>query len=241
MVKPVTIIVGGSGRGKTTSIRTLDPKRTLVFNTEYKPLPFKNKAFEKHNHYLKTADSLLDYLVALPQAKDIDVVVVDSFSAWTDMLRKECELKFKGFERWNVYNAKVGELFDLLKKSEKYTFLIGHDEIIESEEEGTTKRLKVSGKQWEGMCEKEAVVVLWATTAKDEEGKIKYVFQTQTNGVTSAKSPMGMFDEFEIDNDLRLVVDRISEYFEGSEQPKEETPAEDRNPKVAEVIKAKTK
>lgn len=246
MVKPVTIIVGGSGRGKTTSIRTLNPKKTIIFNTEYKPLPFKNAGFGERNVYLGTSEALLTSLSQLinsdkPEAKEIEVIVIDSFSAWTDMLREECEFKFKGFERWNAYNSKVSELFKLLKKSNRYAFLIGHDEVIQSEEEGTQRRLKVAGKQWEGMCEKEAVVVLWATTAKSETGSPRYVFQTQTNGVTSAKSPMGMFDDFEIDNDLGMVVSKIADYFEGVSEPVQAVVSEPMNAKVEEVINKKSK
>jgi ABC-type phosphate/phosphonate transport system ATPase subunit len=34
-------IVGSSGSGKSTSIRTLDPKETFIINIASKPLPFK--------------------------------------------------------------------------------------------------------------------------------------------------------------------------------------------------------
>ena len=34
-------IVGASGSGKSSSIRTLDPKETFIINVASKPLPFK--------------------------------------------------------------------------------------------------------------------------------------------------------------------------------------------------------
>ena len=34
-------IVGNSGTGKSTSIRTLDPKSTFIINVARKPLPFR--------------------------------------------------------------------------------------------------------------------------------------------------------------------------------------------------------
>lgn len=41
----------------------------------------------------------------------------------------------------------------------------------------------------------------------------KYKFITQSNGMTTAKSPMDMF-ELEIDNDLKFVDDTIREYWD---------------------------
>ena len=42
----------------------------------------------------------------------------------------------------------------------------------------------------------------------------KYLFTTQTNGMDTVKSPMGMFSETEIDNDLKAVDEAIRKYYE---------------------------
>ena len=47
--------------------------------------------------------------------------------------------------------------------------------------------------------------------AKVKDGK--YIFETQSNGFTTAKSPIGMFDR-EIDNDLQAVDLKIREYWQ---------------------------
>ena len=46
-----------------------------------------------------------------------------------------------------------------------------------------------------------------------ENTENNYKFITQGNGLTTAKSPMGMFDG-EIDNDLTIVDNTIREYYE---------------------------
>ena len=46
----------------------------------------------------------------------------------------------------------------------------------------------------------------------EESGK--HLFITQTHGGAVSKSPMGMFDELTIDNDLKIVDQRIREYYE---------------------------
>ena len=42
----------------------------------------------------------------------------------------------------------------------------------------------------------------------------KHVFKTQTDGFDVCKTPIGMFEQSEIDNDLKLVDTTIREYYE---------------------------
>lgn len=46
----------------------------------------------------------------------------------------------------------------------------------------------------------------------EESGK--HLFITQTHSGAVSKSPMGMFDELAIDNDLKIVDQKIREYYE---------------------------
>lgn len=55
-------------------------------------------------------------------------------------------------------------------------------------------------------------IVLYAKAKKDEDGEMKYVFETKTDGANTCKSPMGMFEETEIPNDLHLVKEAITKY-----------------------------
>ena len=57
--------------------------------------------------------------------------------------------------------------------------------------------------------------VLFTSLVKDNDGNIQYKFMTQTDGTTTAKSPMGCFDSLLIDNDLQYVINKIDEYNEG--------------------------
>ena len=42
----------------------------------------------------------------------------------------------------------------------------------------------------------------------------KHIFRTQTDGFDVTKTPIEMFAEIEIDNDLKLVDDTIRKYWE---------------------------
>ena len=56
-------------------------------------------------------------------------------------------------------------------------------------------------------------IVLMTSVEKTENG-FEYMFQTQADGLSTVKSPMGMFDA-KIPNDLQLVIDTINKYEEG--------------------------
>jgi len=45
-----------------------------------------------------------------------------------------------------------------------------------------------------------------------DDGNNKYFFQTRANH-SSAKSPLGMFPDFEIPNSLKLVDDTVRKYY----------------------------
>lgn len=211
VLKPLVIVMGRSGWGKSTSIRGLDPKSTVIFNTELKPLPFKGAGKFK-NIYLEEQGKLFTYIEQAQAKKDIETIVIDSFSGWSEALMVEAREKKSGYDVFNYYNAVIGKLMNALKKSTKQVILIGHEEMTQLGDGTTVISMKVQGKVWLGLLEKEAVVVLHATMDSDGEGNNSYYFETQSNGLTNAKSPVGMFKEFKIDNDLKIVVDKIKEY-----------------------------
>ena len=49
---------------------------------------------------------------------------------------------------------------------------------------------------------------------------MRHIFVTQSDGFTTAKSPMEMFDR-EIDNDLKFVDDNIRSYYDFTENKEE--------------------
>lgn len=57
--------------------------------------------------------------------------------------------------------------------------------------------------------------VLFTTVINELEGGVSHKFITQSDGTTTAKTPMGCFDTMLIDNDLQYVVEKINEYNEG--------------------------
>ena len=54
--------------------------------------------------------------------------------------------------------------------------------------------------------------VLFTARIKDDDGNVQYKFVTQSDGTTTAKTPMGCFDSMYIDNDLNFVFESIDKY-----------------------------
>lgn len=79
----LVLVLGESGSGKSTSIKTLNPKETVVFNILGKRLPFKGSAKEyntTNNNLFKIDDwqTIINYLQSLSDnAPNIKNVVLD--------------------------------------------------------------------------------------------------------------------------------------------------------------------
>jgi len=204
------LLVGQSGRGKTYSFRNMNPETTGFLNVENKPLPFKNK-FKFHIR----PNNISEVKTALKQFadnKEIDCICLDSLSAYMDMLLSECRATKKGFDIWNEYNVGIGNFLNYIKSIGKEVFITAHYEIlgIEGNQE---KRVRVKGKEWEGLCEKEFTVVLYADNKFNEKGLPEYYFNAVQEN-TSAKCPPDLLGDgvIKIENDCNLILKKIIEF-----------------------------
>jgi len=235
-VKPIIVILGRSGTGKSTSIRNLDASRTAIINTEYKPLPFKDGSKFKLMAFLDNPEDIFTMLERVKSNDEIDVLVIDSFTQWSNDLVAYCERTKKGFDRQNLYNSTIHDLFSTLKRIGKTVFIMCHEEIDTTSEGETIKQAKVEYKRKKGIVEESAIAMLYSTILYDEDkANPRYVFQVQPDPSNPAKSPQGMFEPGEkyIDNDLALVLEKSDAYYNSMEI---ETAKDDKNPKVDKVL-----
>jgi len=192
------------------AMRNMSTKTTGYVNMESKPLPFINK-FEHYstpNNWQECYQKLIEY------AKDatIEVVVLDSFSAYVDSLLKTARDTKKGFDIWNYYNEEIGKLQYIIKKYPKHIVVLGHYEWVESEEGAVEKRLAIKGKEWKGMLEKDYTIVHYSDVAV-VDGKRKYFITLNSDGKSSAKTPPMFLEENEekIVNDYNLFIERVND------------------------------
>lgn len=201
-------IAAQSGKGKTFSARNMDRNTTGFINVENKPLPFKG-SFKHHTRctsYTEAYNALIEYA----KNPEIEKIFFDSFSAYVDLLLLECRKSKKGFDVWNLYNEEIGKLLHLIKRVPKEVYVTAHYELL-SPEGAQERRIKVKGKEWEGVIEKEFTVVLYADRKLNDKKEVEAWFDTNLEG-SSAKCPPDMFSGNKIDNDCELIQKAIIEF-----------------------------
>ena len=199
------LILGESGSGKSTSLRNFPPEKVAVLNVASKPLPFKNKLMVRNGVDYNSINSSLQKNAMKAYVID-DVQYLMSFEFF-DHARETGYQKFTNLGK-NFYDMMMN--IRNCTSEDTIVYLLGH---VEQVADGRQK-MKTIGKMLdeklriEGLC----TIVLWCK-AQLENKSVTYKFITQTDGVTTAKSPMDMFGDLEIDNDLYLVDKTIREFY----------------------------
>lgn len=220
------IILGKSGAGKSSSIKGLNPKETVIINTLKKRLPFKgsNTLYNTENKNLFNIDdynTVIQYLQSISdKASHVKNVVLDDIIY---VMRKEYFRRAKetGYGKYTELAAHFQQIISTCEnlRENLNIFFILHSEDVVSD--GTTTGYKVStiGKLLDSQYNPVEVVpmVLYAAIKYDDKGTASYGFYTHAfkEGSTEilAKSPDGMFEEDFIPNDLGLVVKAMNEYY----------------------------
>lgn len=202
------LLVSQSGKGKTFSARNLDREKTGFINVENKPLPFKGQ-FKYHTR-CSTYQEAFKALIEYAKNPEIEVIFFDSFSAYLDLLLYECRKTKKGFDVWNLYAEEIGNLLNMIKRVPKEVYMTAHYEIL-NPEGSPEKRVKVKGKEWEGVIEKEFTIVLYADRKLNDKRETEAWFDTSLEG-SSAKCPPDLLSSNKVDNDCNLIQQAIIEY-----------------------------
>lgn len=204
------LLVGASGDGKTYSARNMNRDTTAYINAEDKPLPFKGNF--KYSYRPKNLSEVRSALIEAGKNKEVTSIFLDSVSAVFEMVLLDARARFKNFDTWNHYNTEIQNLISLIKKIPKEIFITAHYEILNIEG-SPEKRVKVKGKELEGVIEREFTMVLYSSKKFDEKGKPSYFYNAVQEG-SSAKCPPDMFGEdvMQIPNDTNIVLNKILEF-----------------------------
>lgn len=190
--------------------RNLPRDTTGFVNVENKPLPFKG-AFKYHSRP-KSLSEASATLIEYAKNPEIQTIFLDSLSAIFEMVLLDARKRYKGFDVWNNYNTEIQSFIDLIKRIPKTMFITAHYEII-GIEGNQEKRVKVKGKELEGVIERDFTIVLFADKKFNDKGLPDYYFNLVQEG-TSAKCPPDIFgeDTIRIPNDCQLIVENINKF-----------------------------
>lgn len=230
----VIAIMGESGSGKTTSLRTLPPKETFYIDADGKGLSWKGWAKDysvKNGNYART-DNPNDVLrimltvngencvgmtdpktgktleIEKPQTQ-FKFLVIDTLNAImvAEEMRRSRE---KGYDKWMDLATSV---YNIVKYAGKFRedltiIFLAHTETVNEDNGYRITRIATSGRKLQKIkLETLLNTVLYAKASEDG-----YKLITHSDGSTTAKTPMGAFEENEIDNDIQIVLDALKEY-----------------------------
>lgn len=208
-------VMGESGSGKTTSMRTLNPDTTYYIDCDGKGLAWKGwrKQYnaEKKNYCVsRDIPKITDLMVNISTKKpEVKVIVVDTLN--TCMVDKEVKgMKETGYGKWIDLTQFVWDCTETAGKlrDDLTIIFVMHSETVRDDFGYAFTRVKTNGRKLEKLVP-ESLFGTVLLAKKTDDGK--YIFETQAKNST-AKSPMGAFDSFEIDNDMGAVIKALEEF-----------------------------
>lgn len=218
------LIAGKTGTGKTSAIRTLNPKETLILRVINRTLPFKFAGIygkeQKNMLSTPTYDSVLKALEWADKQKHIkNIVITDgTYIIRQEYFRKANQTGYQKYTDMAVHMQQVLKAIQECRDDIK-VFMEYHVESIVTDSGAMEYKPSTVGKLLDSQYNiLENVDIVLFTQPQYEDKKITYGFVTNRtidrNGAEiPAKSPIGMFEEMFIPNDLALVAKAIDEYY----------------------------
>lgn len=198
------LIIGKSGSGKSTSLRNFTKEDNIgIINVLGKRLPFKSSLAAINT------DDYAQVMKAIVGAKSRSIVIDDAGYLMTNQFMKGHSNSGSGNGIFAFYNDIGDRFWSLIRlvntqtPDDRLVYFLMHEEKDEFGE----IRPKTIGKM---LDEKVCIEGMFTVVLRCREHK----FLTQSDGSDVAKSPIGMFGEAEIDNDLKLVDETIRKYYE---------------------------
>lgn len=210
MAIPV-LILGESGTGKSASLRNFKRGEIAVINVAGKPLPF------RADLGTIVSDQYPTIVRALKGMQTPSAVIDDAqYLMANEFMRRSGEVGYQKFTDigknfWSLIVETV--IRDM--PPERIVYFLSH---LERDQNGNEK-VKTIGRM---LDEKITVEGLFTIVLKTHVEDGKYSFLTQNSGFDTVKSPIGMFSELQIDNDLRMVDETIRAYYDIPRTKKEE-------------------
>lgn len=195
-------VLGNPGTGKSTSLRNLAKEEVAYITVTGKELPFRSVIKPTP---VKTMDEVRKMVLVAKKP----IVVIDDVNY---LFTKEVFGAKESEDKWGVYDKISKEFYNIVqailnKDTDQNFYLFGHLEDPDS----NTLALKTLGQATRKNNNPEG----WTNIVFQSEVELdEFVFKVKTDG-TGVKSPMEMFEESTVPNDLKVVNDKINKYYRG--------------------------
>ena len=208
------MILGKSGSGKTVSIRNLDPKHTVICQVEKQRLPFRNifPMVLKPATYANTMKLFQE--IKNGNRPDIKIIAIDDsqYHLVNEFFDKANE---KGYDKFTSIALNFRNLIHWVNiglPDDVTVYFLHHTQI---DEFGNIKA-KTIGKMLDEKLTVEGCFDIVLMTERNQDG---WWFRTHSAGNDPVKTPMDMFADDLIPNDLAIVDKAVREYY-GMEEVK---------------------
>lgn len=207
-----TMILGTSGTGKSTSLRNMNPADTLLIQVISKPLPFRSKDWKpvKDGGNVIVA-STADAICSAMRKTSRPIIVIDDlqYLLATEFMERAHETGYTKFTEMARHYYDVLTCATTLAPH-KRVYLLSHTDTSDN---GQVKA-KTIGKLLDEKITVEGLVTIVLRTHVING---QYIFSTRNNGADTVKSPIGLFEDDHIPNDLMEVDKAITAYYELSQ------------------------
>lgn len=202
----LVMVYGHSGSGKSASLRNFDPEQVAVINVLGKPLPFRSSM----KTYITNDYGKID--AAIHSTKRKSIVIDDAAYLMTGEFMRNA--KVAGYQKYTDMAANFNALLMRAKElpDDVIVYFFGHSDKGEDDKE----KFKTIGKMLdEKVCVEGYFTIVLKTVVQDG----RYLFSTRNDGMDTVKTPLGMFNDALIENDLAAVDKTIREYYNIPVQP----------------------
>ena len=215
-------VMGESGSGKTTAMRTLDPATTFYIDTDGKGLSWKGWRDQYHGatgkggplpNYFKVRDislirACVEKVATDPKYANVKTIVIDTLN--TAMVDKEVKgMREKGYDKWIDLASYVWDLIEAAgnMRDDLTVIITFHAETVRDDLGYTFTHIKTNGRKLEKLVLESLFTTVLLARVND---KGENVFCSKLTNAT-CKAPMGALED-EVPNDMQAVLNALADY-----------------------------
>ncbi len=209
------LILAKSGSGKSTSIRTMDPETTMVIQPKKKRLPFPHKDWKKWDKktqsgsifQINTFSGIKSVLTKMEEVGKKTIIIDDFVYVLADRVMADVDIT--GFTKWTELAVDFNDLMTHIDNMNEdiRVYIMTHTD----EDDIGRIKMKTAGKLIDNLLTPEGLFTIVLGMVKSDAGSF---FITNGTSMTPYKSPMEMWKDKQIPNDLKAVDDRIVEFYD---------------------------
>lgn len=195
------LLIGASGTGKSTSLRNFKREEVAVINVLGKPLPFKSDI------KAPKCDNYKTIIEAIKKTKKKTIVIDDAGYLITNEFMANASIK--GYDKYNTMANNFFEFINELKELDggKTIYIVMHEDDSENGE----IKPKTIGKLLDDKVNLQGMFTVCIRSVYDNGS---YIFRLKTNGQDCVKTPLDMFDNETMENDLKQFNAVVRDYYE---------------------------